>query len=151
MKGKDKKYEQIEHLSDIGLKIYGNSLEELFENAAEGMFSIMCDINKVGIVEEKGITIDEDGSISFEELLIIWLENLLYEFEVYNMLFSKFKISKFRINGNRSIIKAKIFGEKIDFGRHEIIVAIKAPTYHMLEVKRDNKTNSWMARVIFDV
>lgn len=151
MKGKDKKYEQIEHLSDIGLKIYGNSLEELFENAAEGMFSIMCDINKVGIVEEKGITIDEDGSISFEELLIIWLENLLYEFEVYNMLFSKFKISKFRISGNRSIVKAKIFGEKIDFKRHEIIVAIKAPTYHMLEVKRDNKTNSWMACVIFDV
>jgi len=146
-----KKFEQIEHLSDIGIKIYGNSLEQLFENAAEGMFSIMCDLKKINPAVKRNITIEEYNKVSLEGLLVLWLENLLYRFEIEDMLFSRFKIKKFLTEDSRSIIKADIFGEKVDFGKHEIVVAVKAPTYHMLEVRKDKNSRGWTGKVIFDV
>ncbi len=145
-----KKFEQIEHLSDIGIRIYGNSLKQLFENAAEGMFSVMCDLKKIAPVVKKNVLINEESNISLEGLLVLWLEDLIYKFEVDNMLFSRFKIKKFLTEDSRSIIKADIFGEKVDFGKHEIIVAVKAPTYHMLEVIKDRNSSEWVGKVIFD-
>jgi len=147
----NKRFEQIEHLSDIGIKIYGNSLEQLFESAAEGMFSIMCDLKKINPAVKRNISIEEHGSMSLEELLVLWLENLLYKFEIDNMLFSRFKIKKFLTEDSRSIIEADIFGEKVDFGKHEIVIAVKAPTYHMLEVRKDRNSSGWAGKVIFDV
>lgn len=161
----DKRYEQIEHLSDVGLRAYGKSLEELFENAGEGMFSIMCDLAKVSPLSRREIDIVERENVSVEQLLIAWLENLLYLFEVEKMLFSSFKVHSVKVQSDKSNkdgregdekskearVKAEIFGEKIDFTKHEIIVAIKAPTYHTLEVKRDSLSGSWVANVIFDI
>ena len=41
-------FKEIEHPSDIGLRFSGRSIEELFENAGLGMFSVMTDIGKAG-------------------------------------------------------------------------------------------------------
>ncbi len=35
-------YEIIEHTADVGLKVNGTTLKELFENAASGMFYIVA-------------------------------------------------------------------------------------------------------------
>ncbi len=35
------KYKIIDHLSDIGIEFYGDTPEELFENAGKGMFSML--------------------------------------------------------------------------------------------------------------
>jgi len=126
-------------------------LKQLFENAAEGMFSVMCDLKKIAPVVKKNVLINEESNISLEGLLVLWLEDLIYKFEVDNMLFSRFKIKKFLTEDSRSIIKADIFGEKVDFGKHEIVVAVKAPTYHMLEVRKDRNSSGWVGKVIFDV
>ena len=146
-----KKYIQVEHPSDIGIEIYGSSLEQLFENAAEGMFSIMCDLKKIAPIVKKNVLIDEESNINLEGLLVLWLEDLIYKFEVDSMLFSKFKVKEILTEGSRSILKADIFGEKIDFKKHEIIVAIKAPTYHMLEARKAKGGGGWLGKVIFDV
>ena len=42
-----KKFEILEHPSDTGLKVYAGTAEELFEICAEGMFSIICKLEKV--------------------------------------------------------------------------------------------------------
>jgi len=145
------KFKKIEHLSDIGIEIYGDSLGELFENAAAGMFSIMCDLKKIEPAVKRSVLINEKSKIELDGLLVQWLEDLIYKFEVDNMLFSKFKVKEILIKDGRSILKANIFGEKINFKKHEIIVAIKAPTYHMLEVRKVKSSNRWAGRIIFDV
>lgn len=66
------------------------------------------------------------------------------------MLFSRFEITKILDQANEKKIEAEIYGERIDFKRHEITVAIKAPTYHMLKVEK-NKKGDWIAEIIFDV
>jgi len=115
------------------------------------MFSIMCDLKKINPIVKKSVLIDEESNINLEGLLVLWLEDLICKFEVDSMLFSKFKIKEILTEGSRSILKADIFGEKIDFKKHEIIVAVKAPTYHMLEVRKDKKGSGWFGKVIFDV
>jgi SHS2 domain-containing protein len=144
------KFVQIDHLSDIGIKAFGNNLKELFESAAAGMFSIMCNPDKVSQLIKKNVLVNLVDNADLGDLLILWLEKLIYVFEVEKMLFSRFEITKILNQANEKKIEAEIYGENIDFKRHEIIVAIKAPTYHMLKVER-NKEGDWIAEIIFDV
>ena len=144
------KFVQIDHLSDIGIKAFGNNLKELFESAAAGMFSIMCNPDKVSQLIKKNVLVNLVDNADLGDLLILWLEKLIYVFEVEKMLFSRFEITKILNQANEKKIEAEIYGENIDFKRHEITVAIKAPTYHMLKVER-NKEGDWIAEIIFDV
>ena len=38
-----KDYELIEHTADVGIRISGNDLKELFIKAAQAMFDIICE------------------------------------------------------------------------------------------------------------
>ncbi|MDD5601262.1 MAG: archease [Actinomycetota bacterium] len=145
-----KKYKYIDHLSDVGIEFYGNTPEELFENAAAGMFSIMYDLKTVKPVVKKEVRIS-GKDINYEDLLILWLERLLYLYEVNTTLFSDFKVKKIEKKENDTTLEAEICGEKIDLLRHEIRIAIKAPTYHDLEIKENGEGYKWRGRVIFDV
>jgi SHS2 domain-containing protein len=145
-----KKYRYIDHLSDIGIEFYGNTLEELFENAAAGMFSIMYDLKTVKPLVKKEVRISGQD-INYEDLLVLWLEKLLYLYEVNTTLFSDFKVKKIEKKENAFILEAEIYGEEIDLLRHEIKIAVKAPTYHDLEIKENEEGYRWRGRVIFDV
>lgn len=150
LKRTGKKYKYIDHISDIGLRFYGNTVEELFENAAEGMFSVMCDLKLVKPLEKRNVKVTGENA-GYEDLLILWLERLLYWYEVDNILFSEFKVTRIDMTNHNLILDAEISGEKIDLDRHKITVSVKAPTYHMLEIKKDNRHHNWKGRIIFDV
>lgn len=145
-----KKFNYIDHLSDAGIEFYGNTPGELFENAAAGMFSIMHDLKKLKPQIKKKVKIT-GKNIAYEDLLMLWLEKLLYLYEVNEILFSDFKVSRIEIRGNTSMLEAEIYGEKIDLLRHKISTAIKAPTYQELKIKKGGKNYGWKGRVIFDV
>ncbi len=146
-----KSFKLIDHPSDIGIKLQAESLEEIFEQSAWGMFSIMCNIKKVNPSLKRVVSIKESDISNVEELLIVWLERLLYIYEVKKMLFCKFKVKNLKLEGRKASISAEIFGERIDVLRHELFVSIKAPTYHMLELFKDSNTGIWTCQVIFDV
>ncbi|HID60274.1 MAG TPA: archease, partial [Hadesarchaea archaeon] len=42
-----KRFEWVEHPSDIGFRAYGKDLAEAFENAALALFEVMVDTSKV--------------------------------------------------------------------------------------------------------
>jgi SHS2 domain-containing protein len=141
-------FKRVEHLSDTGIEFYGNSPERLFENAAMGMFSIIID--RDGVVSRDkiriSIVIDQD---SLEDLLILWLEKIIYHFETASMVFAVFNINSIIRSGQGCILKAEIRGENFDGKRHVIKTGIKAPTYHQLKVKKNGQ--KWWGRVIFDI
>ena len=72
-----RKFEEIEHPSDIGLRFRGENPEELFANAGEGMFSLMIDLKSVKPAQNIDIELFCEDS-SYEDLIILWLEKLLY-------------------------------------------------------------------------
>ena len=136
-----KKYEQIDISGDVGLRISGQSLEELFENAAEGLFELITDQTKISEKEIREIHVVADNS---ESLLVQWLNELIFLFDTYNLVGKSFSVS---IHGNS--LKAEISAGIFDPAISESRLLIKAATYHNISLKQVNSI--WRAEIIFDI
>lgn len=137
-----KKYEIIDHTADIGMIIYGETLKDLFRNAAEGFFNIITDLESINIRLWRKISI---GKESLECLIVDWLTELLFLHEVEGLLFKEFRIESIDDNG----LKAMAGGEEFKEGFHIIKTQVKAVTYHQIVVKKEDSI--WMARIILDL
>lgn len=135
-------YELIDHTADIGIKAYGDDLSEAFAHAAKGMFDIITDCSQI---ENKGEYQIELSADDLEQLLVDWLDELLYLQGAENLVFGEFNII---VDEYDSKLSATVFGEEFDTGKHKIGMEIKAVTYHMLEV---HKGKSCFVKVLFDV
>jgi SHS2 domain-containing protein len=135
-----RRFRLIEHTADTGLVAYGDSLAEAFASAARGMFSIIADLRVVTQVETRTLRVEENG---YEALLFAWLNELLYHFDVENLLLKRFVITEF----DRDHLKAVCRGEKYDPSRHRLKTGVKSATYHMMCI--DEAKGS--VRVIFDI
>jgi len=136
------RYEFINHTADVGIKVWGESLESLFENAAYSMFDIIGELEKVKVKESLGVEIKGART---DELLADWLRNLLCRSNSEGYLLREFNVEQIDKKG----LKAKVGGERLDLSRHALKTEIKAVTYHGLEVKKAGQ--GWEAQVIFDV
>ncbi len=137
-----KNYEVWDHTADIGLIIYGEDLQALFENAGEAFFHLITDLKKVRRRIERRIHIDGE---SLDRLMVDWLSELLYLHDVEHLLFKGFKIESVGEEGLRAIVK----GERFQEGVHVIKTEVKAVTYHRIEVRQ--KDGGWRAQIIFDL
>jgi SHS2 domain-containing protein len=133
------RYEEIEHTADVGIRAFGQSLDELFVNAAEGMFSLIADPRAVKPVGEIEVRLRADDLPS---LLLRWLSELLYIHDTEKLLLRSFEA---HVDGTS--LQGRARGEAIDKKRHELKLAIKAVTRHGLTV--DPKKG--IAEVIFDI
>lgn len=130
----EKKFEFLEHTADVYIAAYGVTIEEAFENAALSMFEVMTDTAKIVPSEESSVEVEAEDEYA---LLYNWLEALLVKFEVDNMLFSKFKVSKIQEDKEGFKLKAAVWGEKYRAEKHPQKVAVKAVTYHQMEMIKD--------------
>jgi SHS2 domain-containing protein len=137
-------YEYIEHTADIGIKAYGTRVEQVFENAAKGMFSIMYEVIDKGYDTVLDVEVEE-RSDNKEQMLLDWLNELLFLSETKHMVFVDFKVE--RIDGLRLVAKA--FGSAFDPKKHRYKTEIKSTTYHMLELGKEK--DKYYGRVLFDL
>jgi SHS2 domain-containing protein len=136
------RYEQFPHTADIGVRVYGSTLKELFENAAFAMFDIAADLEGLKSSIEQDIKLEAANP---EELLIAWLDELLYHFFTKSIIFFKFDV----IYLTDTSLKAKIYGRPVGQNRNRLKTEIKAATYHDLKIKKTDK--GYQTEVIFDV
>jgi len=142
------KFKIIEHIADVGVEVYGKDLNELFENSAHAMLSIMFSEPVLRSGESIQIEIEEP---SLEQLLHSWLSELLYRFSVDEITFSHFTVD---VNNTNFTLKARVFFEKFDEKKYFRQTEIKAVTYYQLKIDecRDAEGNLfYKARIIFDV
>jgi len=137
-----KQYEIIEHTADIGIKAYGRDMKELFQNAARGMFNIAADLE--GLKPSTSIEVKSKAA-NYEELLISWLDDLLYNFYTKNIIFSEFTINKIE----PCHIEARVSGKHVGDNRSRLKSEIKAATFHELKINQTNE--GYEVQVIFDV
>lgn len=135
-------FELLEHTADIGLKAYGQTLKEAFENAAYGMFSMITDLERVETRETIEVQVE---AIDAEALLVAWLNELIYLSDARTLVLKSFNISEW---DEENYLKASVRGEPVDLSRHSIEVQIKACTYHMLMI---DKNSRYAVQVVFDV
>jgi len=140
-----KEFEIIDHTADIGIVAYGKTKREVFINAAKGMFEIIAGEDR-DLKENFYAKIKLEAK-SLEDLLIAWLNELLYISEVKLVILNKFKIKEL----SDVQIKAEVGGTKINHLSIRIKREVKAVTYHRLEIKKDEESGLWRAQVIFDI
>ena len=161
----------IDHTADIRLLIEGKSTEELFTEAAAGMFSVIAGgrlSSKLkatkslrGAVARKQSQRSEGLPRSFhslamtpkfkinvvgtslEELLVSFLNELLYLSDKKRAIFNEFRI-KVKESKNEFYLKGEV-KKNSQIPKREI----KAATYHDLRIEK--KDNFWQTRIIFDI
>ncbi|MFH1790560.1 MAG: archease, partial [Candidatus Omnitrophota bacterium] len=111
-------------------------------NAAYGMFDIIADLSNLKISVATEVSIEAG---SREELLVRWLDELLYNFYVKGIIYSRFEISRMDDNS----LKGAAHGRHVGDNRSRLKREIKAATFHGLEIKEEN--GGYVTEIVFDV
>lgn len=134
-------FETFEHEADIGIRGFGGSMQEAFENAAVALYSVMVDIDAVKTVEERTVTVSAPDR---ELLLVEWLNALLAISDIERIVFSKFEVEM-----EGTTLTGAAWGEILDRDRHEPHVEVKGATYHLLSVREQD--GKYTAQCVVDV
>jgi SHS2 domain-containing protein len=135
-------YEHLDISGDAGVRARGETLEEVFKEAALGMYSLITDIEKVESRSDIKVELESNSS---EGLLVGWLNEMIFRFDTVGFVGNNVVVEEFGYNH----IAATVEGEGFDPGRHESRLLIKAATYHGLKVEKSD--GMWQAEVIFDI
>ena len=81
------RFKYLDHMTDLIIEAYGNTLEEIFENSAVGLVNAMFDISKVDVTDS--IKIIAEG-YDFKSLLYDWIEKIILSIYIDRMIITKF-------------------------------------------------------------
>jgi SHS2 domain-containing protein len=126
-------FRYLDHMTDVIVEAFGNTLEDAFANSALGLVNTMFELSEV--IPKMEIKIYADG-YDLESLLYNWLEKIILVMLIDNIVISNLKVNISERNGYYSIIGVAT-GEHIDLERHRYKIEIKAVTYHEMAIKED--------------
>ncbi|WMW24270.1 archease [Methanolobus sediminis] len=138
-------YEYLEHTADVRFRAYGKSLEQAFENAALAMLNVMVETSSVNNSLSVNI---ELTSFDLDSLLFDWLSEILFIFEVDEMVFGRVKVNKITVGDEECSLKATLYGETIDLSVHVFDTEVKAATYNDMRI--ENSDDGWMIQATVD-
>jgi len=134
------RFEHFEHVADIGVRGFGATLAEAFEQAALAMMAVVTD---EPVAEKEMVEVTAEAP-DREILLAEFLNALIYEMSIKKMIFARFEVET---DGRK--LTAKAYGEPVEQARHEPAVEIKGATLTELKVReQDGKV---MAQCVVDV
>jgi SHS2 domain-containing protein len=136
------KYRQIAHTADVAYRIRGESMAEIYVNAAAAMMATITDRRRLRPRETRLIEVEAPDR---EALLVSWLNYLLYLYDVDGFLGKIFDIVELSDERLQAVARGEIFEPE----RHVAKTAVKAATYHHLEITPRNQ--GWQATVILDL
>jgi SHS2 domain-containing protein len=133
------KYKFLDEItSDVMFEAYGATTKEIFENAAEALFTVICH----DVKPEQSKMIEVKGE-DLADLMFNWLQYLIAMVDIEEMFFSRFEI----IEIDDKHIKAKISGETTSPEKGETVV--KSVTLH--QYKFEKTEYGFLARVSCDI
>jgi SHS2 domain-containing protein len=135
------RYELIDHTADIAIVARGDTLPDLFENAAFGLFDVTFDLADAAGTVERRVAARGD---TVEELLVGWLSALLAESEIAGLVFAGFTVDRLEEGG----VEGTAAGSPVA-GVDLVGSPVKAVTYYDLAVVEGS--GGWWARLVFDV
>ena len=136
-----KRWEHYEHGADVGVRGFGATKAQAFEQAAVAMTAAIADPTTILARDKVSVRCEAPDD---ELLLAEWLNALVYEMATRRMLFSRFEV---RIEDGR--LSADAWGEAIDAQRHHPAVEVKGATLTTLRVARHG--DGWLAQTVIDV
>lgn len=136
------RYEHFPHGADVGVRGYGATPEEAFEQAARALTAAVTDPDAVAAAQAVEIECEAPDP---ELLLVDWLNGVVYEMATRGMVFGRYRV---RIASKR--LRGTAWGEAVDARRHDPAVEVKGATYTSLLVER-GADGLWVAQCVIDV
>lgn len=133
------KYRMLEHTADALVEVHGRTLDERFANAAYAMFDLITDLTKVEPKGELKVVLEADNR---EQLLVDFLQELLFVHDTEDLVFSEFDVMT---DGRK--LESSVRGEKFDERKHTKRSLVKGVTYHGLQFDDERGT----VTLLFDV
>ena len=134
-------WEHFPHDADVGVRGWGATVAEAFEQAACALTAVITHA-EVKLEIAVAVTCEAPDK---ELLFVEWLNAIIFEMAVRTMLFARFSV---RIEGNR--LEGLLWGEPVDVIRHAPACEPKGATYTALSVAQD-RDGVWSAACIVDV
>jgi SHS2 domain-containing protein len=135
------RFEYLEHTADKGVIGYGDTLEGALENIAYGTFMLMADLPSYQSTESRDIKVAADDAVG---ILMAWLKELLYVFEVDQVLPVEFRVNAIADGNLAAKVGVRAFGPDIEW-----LGQVKAVTYH--EMKVEKLDGGYRVQAIVDV
>ena len=135
-------YRQLPHPADLAWRLWGASLPELFENAGCALSATLTDRRYLRRRATREVSLTAGDR---EALLVDWLNHLLYLFDVDGFLGRDFQV----VSLTPERLEAIVTGESFDPDRHPSLTAVKAATFHQLEIVPVK--DGWQGTVVLDL
>lgn len=135
-------WEHFPHEADVGIRGWGRTPAEAFEQAGLALTAVLVD--PATVRPDLAVEI-RHGAPTLEDLFVEWLNALIFEMAVRQMLFGSFQV---QITDHH--LEAVAAGERIDPDRHDPAVEPKGATYTALRVAR-TQSERWEAQCVIDV
>ena len=132
--------------ADVAFEAWGGSLEELFIASAAALLRTMVAAPEQ-ISRQQKLTFRLEHA-ELDLLLFSFLQELIFYKDARRLLLHADKV---QIEEQEGLfrLKAIVSGERIDAGRHRLLVDVKAVTLHCFQVALVD--NLWKAVVVLDV
>ena len=117
-------------------------MPRFFEQAGQALTFILTDPDTIRINETRKLLLE---ARSDEELLITWLNELVYLFDIEGLLFKVYDVLSVHDHHLEALARGEVYVE----GHHPIKTTVKAATYHQLKIEKQQGV--WTAQVIFDL
>jgi protein archease len=135
------RWENFPHDADVGVRGFGRTAAEAFEQAALALTAV---VTTAEVAPKTEVQVRCEAP-DLELLFVEWLNAIIYEIAVRNMLFSRYSV---RIDGTR--LEGTLWGEPVDVARHQPACEPKGATYTALKVT-EGSDGLWSAQCIVDV
>jgi SHS2 domain-containing protein len=136
------RWEHFDHGADIGVRGVASTKAGAFEQVALALMAVITRPEKVRARQRVVIAC---SAADDEQLLVGWLNRLLYEVAARHMLFGQFRV----VITNASL-QAIAAGEPMSASRHRPAVEVKGATCTALRVAR-GADGMWTAQTVVDV
>jgi protein archease len=135
------RWEHFPHSADVGIRGYGATPSEAFEQAALALTGIVTDAD----IEPRTLVEVVCEAPDLEVLFVEWLNAIIYEMSVRNMIFGRFKVTL-----TDTGLRGSLWGETVDQAKHAPACEPKGATYTALRVAQE-PDGTWSAACIIDV
>ena len=137
-----KHWEHFTHGADIGVRGFGATPAQAFEQTALALTAVICDPAQV---IAKDCVAVQCTAPDPEMLLADWLNAVVYEMATRHMLFSRFEVT---LAGEQ--LQGRLWGEGVVVAKHQPAVEVKGATYTELKVSQLAQ-GEWFAQCVVDV
>ena len=140
-------YEYLEDIavSDVAFRAWGETPGIMFAAAADALMNTMVeDLDSISYKLTRGIQVEETG---IDMLLFEFLQEIIYFKDAESLLLRVPEV-EIREQSGTYALYAEARGEQVDAEKHELLVDVKAVTFHRYSVEENEK--GWEAVVILD-